>query len=252
MIKEHIKKRIKMTGMYKSLEIENEKLKSQIKELKSNNENLTNQINNLKKEKQYVYSKRFELNLDTNNVRGVSTDSGKSSILNYILENVSKNAKILDVGFGSGIYCKMLRVFNYQNIDGIDVYDKNIVKMGLDKIYNNIYIKNILDFDFSHYDLIIMGDVLEHIELEAAKNMLSCFIEKNKCEHIVVSIPYEYEQNEIYGNTYEKHLQPEVNKEFMEKNYPYLELIDSAIMPHNGGIIATYVWNKKKEQLDND
>jgi len=150
------------------------------------------------------------------------------------------------VGFGSGIYGKLLRAFNYQNIAGVDAYGDNIKELGQDRIYDNIYIENILDFDFKYYDLIIFGDVLEHIELELAKNLLKRFIEENKCDNIVVSIPYEYEQDEIYGNPYEKHLQPNVNQEYMKKHYPYLQLIDESIMPHNGGILATYIWKKGK------
>ena len=116
--------------------------------------------------------------------------------------------------------------------------------MGLDKIYDNIYIENILDFDFEYYDLIIMGDVLEHIELEYSKKLLSEFIKNNKCGYIIVSIPFEYKQGEAYGNPYEKHLQPNVNKEYMEEHFPYLQLIDTSKIPLRGGTIATYVWNK--------
>ena len=179
-----------------------------------------------------------------NNIRGISTDAGKTNIIKYILENISKDAKILDVGFGSGVYGKLLRAFYYENIDGLDIYGENIKEMGLDVIYNNIFIENILDFDFDFYDLIIMGDVLEHIELDSAKKLLSRFIDGNKCNHIIVSIPYEYEQDEVYGNKYEKHLQPKVTYGYMKENFPYLKLIDSEIMTHNGGVIATYIWNR--------
>ena len=207
------------------------------------------QINNLEKEKQNYLLERPGLvgyNLNTN-IRGISTDAGKANILKYILENIDKNAKILDVGFGSGVYGKLLRAFYYQNIDGVDVYSENIKEMGLDLIYDTIFIENILDFDFDFYNLIIMGDVLEHIDLESSKKLLSKFINENKCDHIIISIPYEYEQEEVYGNKYEKHLQPKVTYQYMKENFPYLKLIDSAIMTHNGGVIATYIWKRTLE-----
>jgi len=204
------------------------------------------EINLLEKQKQEYLVERSSITGFSlkNNLRGISTDAGKANILKYILENIKKDAKILDVGFGSGVYGKLLRSFYYQNIDGLDVYGENIKEMGLDLIYNNIFIENILDFDFDFYDLIIMGDVLEHIDLESSKKLLSGFIDGNKCNHIIVSIPYEYEQDEVYGNKYEKHLQPKVTYEYMKENFPYLKLIDSAIMTHNGGVIATYIWNR--------
>lgn len=241
----------KLRGQVNDLEIDKEKLQGQINALEIVNIDFKTQINDLKREKQKFLAKGSEIvgfSLKTD-IRGISTDAGKPDILKYILENVKKNAKILDVGFGSGIYGKLLRTFCYQNIDGIDVYDKNIKEMGLDKIYDNIFIEDILDFNFDYYDLIIMGDVLEHIELKLAKKLLSSLIKENKCSQILVSIPYEYEQEEIYGNKHEKHLQPDVTADYMKKHYPYLKLINSAIMPHNGGIIATYIWNENLEPL---
>ena len=234
------------------LKKENQDLEELFKITKVENQNLKNQMRILKIENQKMLSERSELvgySFKTG-LRGMSTDAGKPAIIKYILENVTKNSKILDVGFGSGVYGKLLRAFLYQNVDGIDVYEDNIKEMGLDKIYDNIYIENILDFDFDFYDLIIMGDVLEHIELESAKKLLLKFIKENKCGNIIVSIPYEYKQGEAYGNPYEKHLQPSANKEYMEKHYPYLNLVDMSTIPHRGGIMATYVWNKYMTHLE--
>ena len=259
MIKRMIKNQIRKTGMVKELERENENLRGQVVDLEKDNVNLRGQVVDLEKDNVNLRGQVVDLEKDNQrlmtersqmvgfslkkNLRGVSADEGKLAVLKYILENIGKDAKILDVGFGSGVYGKLLRAFYYQNIDGVDVYDKNIHEMGLDKIYDNIFIENILDFDFEYYDLIIMGDVLEHIELESAKKLLSRFIDDNKCSKIIVSIPYEYEQGEVYGNKHEKHLQPEVTAGYMEEHYPYLKLIDSEIMAHNGGIIATYIWD---------
>lgn len=243
---------MKKTGMVRELEInaqklrtQNRKLVNEIDNLETENQKLENQIKNLNQEKQNLLEGIETGYSSVIGLRGTSADAGKPTLIQYILETVDKNAKILDVGFGSGVYGKLLRTFNYHNIDGIDVYGDNIKELGLDKIYNNMYIENILDFDFNYYDLIILGDVLEHIELESAKNLLSRFIGENKCENIVVSIPYEYEQDELYKNPYEKHLQPEVNPEYMKKHYPYLQLIDESLIPQDERIIATYIWKKK-------
>lgn len=215
MIKEVVKKRIKRTGTFRVVKIDNERLQRQVNTLELDNQRLQKhinvlegenkklkiQFNDLMKEKQNLLNERLEMvgfSLKAS-IRGVSPDAGKPGILKYILENIGKNAKILDVGFGSGVYSKLLRAFYYQNIDGVDVYGENIKEMGLDKIYDNIFIENILDFDFDYYDLILMGDVLEHIGLESAKKLLSGFIEGGRCDNIIVSIPYEYEQDEVYG-----------------------------------------------------
>lgn len=250
MLKRLIKNQFKKTGMFRELEMKNEKLKGQINELKNEIEVLKNQVNLLEGENKKLLFNKFDIvgfSLKRG-LRGVSPDEGKPAIMKYILNTISKDAKILDVGFGSGVYGKLLRAFYYQNIDGIDIYDKNIEEMGLDKIYDNIFVEDILDFDFDYYDLIIMGDVLEHLELESAKKLLLRFIEDSKCGSMIISIPYEYEQDELYGNTHEKHLQPDVTAEYMGEHYPYLKLIDSSIMAHSNSILAVYVWNRHENR----
>lgn len=230
MIKRVIKSQIRKTGMVR--ELENEK------------ENLKNQLNILKKENERLWAGKTAMagySLD-HSLRGLSSDAGKAAALKFILENIKKDAKIIDVGFGSGIYGKLLRAFYYENIDGIDVYGNNIQELGLDIIYDNIFIENIIDFDFDYYDLIIMGDVLEHIELDSAKNLLSRFVNDKKCGALLVSIPYEYEQEELYGNHFEKHLQSDVTQDYMKRHYPFLKLIDTSIMTHSPHSVGLYVW----------
>lgn len=248
MIKKLIKSQIRNIGMVKELENDNINIKNQLDDLKKTNHKLRTQIGSLQYEKERLSLQLKEKSALTGfciktNLRGLSTDEGKLPVLKYVVENVKKDAKILDVGFGAGAYGKLLRSFYYLNIDGLDVYDGHIKEMGLDKIYDNIYIENVLDFDFEYYDLIIMGDVLEHMELESAKKVLSSIIEEDKCFQMIISVPYCYEQNELYGNSYEKHLQPEMDEKYMENHYPYLKLINK-VKSASGHTIATYCWEK--------
>jgi len=250
MIKKFIKNQIKKTGTVRELEMKNKNLKSQINDLNKSNQQFENKINVLNLDNQQLLLKLKEkselagFSLKTN-LRGISAYEGKIPVIKYIVENVKKNSKILDVGFGAGAYGKLLRAFYYENIDGLDVYGENINEMGLHLIYDNIYIENIMDFNFKYYDLIIMGDILEHIELDSAKKLLLTFIEKSKCGQMIISVPYEYEQDELYGNYHEKHLQPHINKEYMEKHYPYLNLLSQEIILSSGHIISTYFWKKE-------
>ena len=170
------------------------------------------------------------------------------------MQNVEKNEKILDVGIGSGVYGKLLKTFYYENIDGVDVWPKDIEETGLNYIYDNIYIGDILDFEFDHYDLIIMGDVLEHISLKESKELLNKFI-NGKASKLFIQVPYMYEnKNAWHGNEKEIHLQDEINKEYMEKEFPFLKLLKiqtvdkelTAVGRKTGKDteFATYVWKK--------
>ena len=187
-------------------------------------------------------------------IRGSSVDAGKIIFLEWLFNNVGKNEKILDVGIGSGVYGKLMKAFYYENIDGVDVWSRDIEKMGLNYIYDNIYIENVLDFEFDHYDLIIMGDVLEHIPLKESKELLNKFI-NGKASKLFIQVPYMYEnKNAWHGNEKEIHLQDEINKEYMEKEFPFLKLLKiqtvdkelTAVGRKTGKDteFATYIWKK--------
>ena len=194
-------------------------------------------------------------NMFKSQLRGSSVERGKIIFLDWLFNNVEKNERILDVGFGSGTYGKLLKTFYYQNIDGIDAWPEEIEKMGLNYIYDNIFIEDILDFEFEHYDLIIMGDVLEHIPLKESKELLNKFI-NGKASKLFIQVPYMYENHHAWNNNpYEIHHQDEINKEYMEREFPFLELIDIQVVDHELTAVgretgqdtefATYVWKKE-------
>ena len=185
-------------------------------------------------------------------IRGSSGDVGKTIFLDWVLNNVDRSEKILDVGFGGGVYGKILKAFYYENIDGVDVWPENINEMGLNFIYDNIFIENVLDFEFEKYDLIIMGDVLEHMSLEDSKKLLNKFI-NGKASKLFIQVPYMYENHhEWQGNPYEVHIQDEIDEESMEREFPFLELLKIDTVPAHTTALgrktgedthcATYVW----------
>lgn len=176
--------------------------------------------------------------------RGFSTQTGKQESMAWINRHLSRDAKILDVGFGCAIYARLLRKQGYNNIDGVDVYERGIKELKLDKYYNNIFISNILNFDFEFYDLIILGDVLEHLPLEKARALLECWIRDGKTNNLLISIPYNLKQAGTRDNPHEEHLQPEITPDYMKHHYPYLKLLYSAEMADVPGKIAIYTWQR--------
>ncbi len=137
-----------------------------------------------------------------------STHYFKKQTLDYIIQNFDKNIKILDVGAGIGTYFDLLSPHGYVNIDCVEIYEPYIRNFDLENKYQNVFLGDVceLNINFSDYDLIIIGDVLEHIDVLSARNLLN----KITNSFVIVAVPFESEQGEHFGNVYETHLQPDL------------------------------------------
>jgi len=142
--------------------------------------------------------------------------SYRTLVLKYIRENINSAATVLDVGPGVGTYAKLLN--EYRNMDAVEIWEPYIEEYGLRAIYRNIYIANIVEFDFEWYDLIIMGDVLEHLTVEDAQNVITKIVPR--CKELLVGVPYECPQTGRI-NKYERHMQPDLTPELFENRYGY-------------------------------
>ena len=146
----------------------------------------------------------------------------KKEIKEYLERNFSKDSKILDVGCGCGTYYDLLHNY-FNNIDGVEIYLPNIENYNLYKKYNNIYNVNITDYRYKYYDIIIFGDIIEHLEIEDAQRVLE--YAKDRCKEIIVALPYCYKQGIEYNNVYEIHKQDDLTPVNVLERYPYLELL---------------------------
>ena len=81
----------------------------------------------------------------------------------YLTNKFDDTRSILDVGCGHGFYYKLLKD-HFKKFDAVEIWKPYIEEYKLEEIYDNVYNVNILEFDFDYYDVIILGDILEHIE----------------------------------------------------------------------------------------
>ena len=127
--------------------------------------------------------------------------------------------KILDVGIGFGrwgiLSREFLEVWDEDNIsgnwkrtiDGVEIYSPYIKEYHR-YFYTHIYEQNLIDFFEnlqSDYDLIIFGDVIEHLDKADAFKVIKKAVEHSKFILINIPIGKFWEQGEKDGNIYHIH-----------------------------------------------
>lgn len=136
---------------------------------------------------------------------------------------------VLDVGADQGKYRILLD--EYPHVDGCEIWPPSVDENQLHKLYNRVFYADIVNFVDSNayrqarYDVVIFGDVLEHIARRYAQQTLQRIYENPRCDVIVV-VPFESHQEYAKNNPYQVHLQNDLTQELMEVEYPELELIE--------------------------
>jgi hypothetical protein len=146
----------------------------------------------------------------------------KQEVKEFIQRVVPKTNKILDVGPGEGTYADLLSDYK---MDCVEIYAPYIEKYKLSDKYNKVINDDIINIDLSEYDFIILGDILEHLNIRNAQKLIYNIINLGKT--CMVAVPYMMEQGAWGGNEHETHLQPDLTPEVMKQRYPSLKLIYS-------------------------
>lgn len=157
-------------------------------------------------------------------MNGNSNDLYREEIQYYLLNNVRRGAKVLDVGAGSGTYAKMLN--GTFDIDAIEAFEKNAAYLEKSKLYDKIFNDDATSFStekYAQYDCVILGDVLEHMHVEHAISLI-----RRICSNVnvvIVKVPFMYKQGILYDNEYEIHYQDDLTPEIMADRYPELDAL---------------------------
>lgn len=164
-----------------------------------------------------------------------SLNDGKDVICRWIREHFDRSSSILDVGACDGKWRKLLP--EYPNMDANEAWWNNCRQIAT--LYRFVYPGEIIDFRYEWYDLILFGDVLEHMNVEVAQWVLQ--YAAPRCRDLIVCVPWLWPQDAYNGNPYERHIQDDLTPELFAQRYPELEVL------HNpGGRICYY--HKKPEE----
>jgi hypothetical protein len=141
-----------------------------------------------------------------------------SAIASFLIR--IKPSSILDIGLGNGkigfiardlldvMFGERFRKEEWKvRIDGIEIFP-DYIQDHQRAIYDSIFIGDAFDIidNLDKYDVIVLGDVVEHFEKGRAWELL------DKCanhssNHLIICIPLgnKWTQPDIYGNEYERH-----------------------------------------------
>lgn len=150
-----------------------------------------------------------------------SLNKGKKEAVQWIKENFEKGAECLDVGACNGKWFDL--VGDYLTMDAIEIWMPNIQKYELAKKYRMVMCSDIIKINYFFYDLIIFGDVLEHMSVSEAQKVIE--YARPRCKDMLIAIPFMYEQGIKNGNPYEIHVQDDLTPELFEQRYPGLKPI---------------------------
>jgi hypothetical protein len=152
----------------------------------------------------------------------ISNSVLKDDVKVYFSKYIESGVRILDVGIGVGTYGKLLKNMGYK-MDGIEIWLPYITKYDLNALYDNIIIGNVMTYDTRNYDVIILGDILEHLSVDDGLRLMD---RVEKCGQVcIVAVPYQSDQGAWEGNVYETHHQNDLTNEVVLKRYNNLNLL---------------------------
>ena len=123
---------------------------------------------------------------------------------------------VVDVGPGAGMWSRALRPFHEGLWIGVEVWEPYVDKYGLlPDLYDAVVVSDIRDWPMPpDVDLIIAGDVLEHLPRGEAVELVQGW--KARGTALLISTPIvEYQQGALEGNVHETHLWHPTHEEML-------------------------------------
>lgn len=149
---------------------------------------------------------------------GTSNPSFDEDVERFIRSNFTTDSLILDVGCGAGKYGRMLH--DYPSKEAIEANPACIEKYPLNTIYNEVHqttLQEAPDDLLKGWDLITMGDVLEHVTVEEAQAFLA---RVPRDTAVLVKVPLMAPRGASFGTHLEAHPQGDLTVENFLERYP--------------------------------
>ncbi len=138
--------------------------------------------------------------------------------------------RVLDVGCGAGKYADMLKELGVEcYLRGVEVDDSYVGEYGLRDKYSDLDVEPIEKWIDRHtdevWDLVILGDVLEHLKKSDGLDLLDFLMYRTK--HILIQYPFDFIQYSWRGHPSENHRSVWFREDF---KYPDTQYFQDEIM----------------------
>jgi 2-polyprenyl-3-methyl-5-hydroxy-6-metoxy-1,4-benzoquinol methylase len=146
---------------------------------------------------------------------------------------------VLDVGAGQGVYLNLIResLGDGPEVSAVEVWQPYIDQFNLKARYDHLYAVDVRDLSSFEYDLVILGDVLEHMTEHDAIDLWDRISKEAK--YAIISIPIiHYHQDAINGNPYEVHVDEDWNTERVLKSFH--SIVEHVEFPVTGVFVARF------------
>ena len=137
----------------------------------------------------------------------LSSQEGKSWTKERIYALASAGpVSVLDIGPGVGTYAKLLAGPAIARLTGVEIFEPYVHTYRLRDYYDEIIIGDAREVELPAADVVILGDVAEHMTAEEALDLWRRAGEAAR-RAVYLSIPIvHYPQGEIEGNPHEHHV----------------------------------------------
>lgn len=147
---------------------------------------------------------------------------------------------VLDIGAGQGVYLDLIRSGIGQDVvvDAIEVWEPYIKEFNLVQRYNTVFCVDARNASKFDYDLVILGDVLEHMTEEEALELWHKI--SLQAKYAIISIPIiHYHQDAINGNPFEIHVEEDWSTERVLSKFH--SIYEHKEFPITGVFVARFV-----------
>jgi hypothetical protein len=151
---------------------------------------------------------------------GNSWSQGKDFTQEFVRSHANQIKSVLDIGPGQGTYFHLLK----DDLpdcwwEGVEVFLPYIIGFKLELFYGLIHHTDVRKFQPQRdYDLVIAGDVLEHMTKEQAEKLVYGMLPR--CKYFIISIPIvHWPQEAINNNPYEIHVKDDWSHDEMMETF---------------------------------